>query len=744
MIMDFSKFLDENFDIKEWVNAAFKSQKDPTVKKDQYATTMVMKLQMFIQEVNNVIEEASQQAVQNLPRVIREIEAVKQEASLLQDQMRMVKEDIQKVEHDTSQSMQMLLQLDNIKSRMQAASNALKEADNWSTLSADIEEVFDSQDINVIAEKLVGMQQSLQILVDVPDYKDRCQHLEKLKNRLEAMLSPQVVAAFNAKSLESAQVYVKIFSNIDRLPQLYKYYHKCHKTQLLNQWKTIVETNQEETVVEWLSEFYDQMFSTWHTQVQWCSQVFKEPEKIVSQLLTETLAAMEPSIPYCIANFLESKSSPLDALMEVLQVSERFAKSIETALESHAEGPLGSEYSATLAMAIYAPYRSYVQRYENYEEAALSTHLNNIPLDKQEVMDSVRVLGESVNKLFSAANKGNERCLKLTHGCGYISLLQALKNYFINYGKEFRRVLTNLREKIKMGDNDPWALFQHSLRIIQTCGELILHVEELDDSLMSNILHSIGKQTPSTPKIGGEIRLRVNPFHQYTELLIEKVEDREALELLVTKLEEEMPSVLEVVKKDFSALSVDAHRFAFDIVFAQIKEHLQEVSTMEIWTSASAGGALTADLPTFSLSPQEYITQVGQYLMTIPQHLEPFTTQDNPALLVAVKHGKLPYTEEQESFEQIADLWLESMARGAMHMYCEEILKIPEITAHASRQLVTDIDYLSNVLDDLGLQPSETVKNIETLLKCSKDNFDEESENMPRRLVSVLKGMRGL
>jgi len=35
--------------------------------------------------------------------------------------------------------------------------------------------------------------------------------------------------------------------------------------------------------------------------------------------------------------------------------------------------------------------------------------------------------------------------------------------------------------------------------------------------------------------------------------------------------------------------------------------------------------------------------QVGQYLMTLPQQLEPFTMTDNPMLTVAVKHGKLPY-----------------------------------------------------------------------------------------------------
>ncbi|KAL5022632.1 hypothetical protein ScPMuIL_001787 [Solemya velum] len=199
--MDYSKFLEDGFDVKEWVNTAFRSHKDPATSKDQYAATLVMKLQMFIQEVNHVIEESSQQAIQNLPRVMREIDAVRQEAALLQDQMKSVKQDIQKVEQNTAQSMQTLLRLDGIKSRMTAASEALKEADNWTTLSADIEEVFESQNIQAITAKLSGMQQSLQMLVDTPDYVDRCQHLEKLKDKLEAMLSTQLVTAFNTQSL---------------------------------------------------------------------------------------------------------------------------------------------------------------------------------------------------------------------------------------------------------------------------------------------------------------------------------------------------------------------------------------------------------------------------------------------------------------------------------------------------------------------------------------------------------------
>lgn len=41
--------------------------------------------------------------------------------------------------------LQVLVELDQVKSRMQLAAEALQEADKWSTLSADIEETFKTQ-----------------------------------------------------------------------------------------------------------------------------------------------------------------------------------------------------------------------------------------------------------------------------------------------------------------------------------------------------------------------------------------------------------------------------------------------------------------------------------------------------------------------------------------------------------------------------------------------------------------------
>ncbi len=79
-------------------------------------------------------------------RVLREIDVLRHEATLLQEQMRIVRGDIQKVNQDTADGMRNLIELDLVKNRIQSASKALQEADNWVTLSAQIDDVFESKD----------------------------------------------------------------------------------------------------------------------------------------------------------------------------------------------------------------------------------------------------------------------------------------------------------------------------------------------------------------------------------------------------------------------------------------------------------------------------------------------------------------------------------------------------------------------------------------------------------------------
>ncbi|XP_068945356.1 conserved oligomeric Golgi complex subunit 7 isoform X2 [Petaurus breviceps papuanus] len=714
--MDFSRFLADDFEVKEWINGAFKTvPKEAPGKVDGHAATLVMKLQLFIQEVNNAVEETSHQALQNMPKVLRDVEALKQEASFLKEQMILVKEDIKKFEQDTAQSMQVLVEIDQVKSRMQLAAESLQEADKWSTLSADIEETFKTQDVTVISAKLTSMQNSLTMLVDTPDYSDKCVHLEALKNRLEAMASPQIVAAFNSQSIDQAKVFVKVFTEIDRMPQLLAYYFKCHKAQLLSYWQNLCQ--RDLPLERQLTELYETLLSTWHIQLQWSMQVFKNPHEVVTVLLIQILGALVPSLPGCLDSGIE-RAGPdkrLTKLLEFYETTDHFAKGLEMVLHSYSR-----EYNLVKIMelveTLYSPYKPYQLRYGELEESHLLIQISAVPLEHWEVIDCVQELSHSVNKLFGLASGAVDRCIRFTDGLGTCGLLSALKSLFAKYVSDFTNTLQSIRKKCKLEDipcnflfQEDWTAFQNSIRIIATCGELLRHCGDFEQQLANRILSTAGKYLTDSYSphslTGFQDSILMdkknsikNPWQEYNYLQKESpVEYASLMEVLYTIKEKGSSnhSLLSASRTLLTRLNQQAHQFAFDSVFLRIKQQLQLISKMENWSTAGIGETLTDDLPTFSLTPLEYISNIGQYIMSLPLNLEPFVTQEDSALELALHAGKLPFPPEQgdelPELDNMADYWLGSIARATMQTYCDVILQIPELTPHSTKQLATDI-----------------------------------------------------
>uniref|UniRef100_W5M8B1 Conserved oligomeric Golgi complex subunit 7 n=1 Tax=Lepisosteus oculatus TaxID=7918 RepID=W5M8B1_LEPOC len=767
--MDFSKFLDDDFDVKEWVNGAFRMvQKEAPGKADGHAATLVMKLQLFIQEVNNAIEESSNQALQNMPRVLRDVEALKQEASFLKEQMVLVKEDIRKFEQDTVQSMQVLVEIDQVKSRMQLAAEALQEADKWSTLSADIEETFKTQDLSVISSKLTSMTSSLAMLADTPDYSEKCVHLEALKNRLEALASPQIVATFNSQSTDQAKLFVKVFTEIDRMPQLLAYYYKCHKFRF--RLKAMLLSFSSLPINSMHSLFFNLCFLDSEYQLLCSEQIFRNPSEVVTVLLIQTLGAMVPSIPVCLSTTIErtGQEEKLEVLLELYETAAHFGKGLEAAMLPHL-GDLNLVKVSELVTAVYGPYKQYQLQYGELEESNLLIQISAVPLERGEVIDCVQELSHSVNKLFGLANASVDRCIKLTDGLGVCGLLRALRALFTKYVSDFSTTLQSIRKKCKLEDipntslfREDWTAFQNSVRIIATCGELQRQCGAYEQQLANRILSTAGKHLSDSysPRTLAGIQEASsadrksptrNPWQEYNYLLKGSAAEHASLMEMLYNLKEKgtgNSSLLAEPRAALARLNQQAHQLAFDAVFLQIKHQLSLVHRMESWSSSGTGETLTEDLPTFSLSPLEYITNIGQYIMSLPLHLEPFVTQEDPALELALHAGKLPFPPEQADdlpeLDNIADYWLGSIARATMQTYCDAILQIPELTPHSAKQLATDIDYLSNVMDALGLQASRTLQQIVTLLKAKPEDFRQTAKPLPRRLSSAVAAMRNL
>ncbi|KAG7190161.1 hypothetical protein KM043_006288 [Ampulex compressa] len=731
--MDVSAFSEDTFDVKDWINKTFKSA-EAQENKDAFVSSLVMKLQLYVQQVNGALEETSQSVLSSLPRVLRDAQLLQQEALALREKMITVKEEIAKVEQNTASSMATLERLDRIKTNLQTAKQGLHEADNWTVLANDVEEVFETGDIEAIANKLFSMQKSLAMLANVVDYEDKKLQLEGLKNRLEAMASPRLVQAFTAANLEQSKIYVDIFSKMERLPQLLKYYHNCLKVSLAQEWRRTIELAQDESVPYWLHTYYDKLLSSWQDQIKWCHQVFPNTSIVILiEVYADLLRSLDPGIPECIESVLKQHTNAmqLSLLLELKQVTRHFAVNLNGAIEALSQEKITNEKLLLLAQAIYSPYVTYVTKYNVYETAQLEQQLQFLDRTQDDLSDSINFLSLSIARIIGYANEANKRCKLFTDGCGYPGLLKSLNSYFNKYLEKYQATVRQLeRRKVKHED---WNLFQMCLTLMQSIGDLLGQVEQFEKSLVIDITETHNKLQSTTGTV----------FNQYKMLLL-NAPGRTELDNLVASFKKEDKTILDAILKFIHKLCSDLHHATYEVIYAPIFTQLLLVQKAPAWSmEGNKMSHLSTDLPDYSFAPQEYITQVGQYLMTLPQHLEPFLLRDNPSLTRALKAADPQYA--QGSTETgFTGILLDIIAREACQMFQDQTLGISQLSSAACKQLATDIDYLGNVLEELGLSLSEHLQHMSLLLRLPPEEYQSGSSGCNARVVAAVRQMRNI
>lgn len=95
---------------------------------------LVMKLQLYVQQVNNSLESSSQQVLASLPKIMRDSKLLQQEALVLKEKMGQVKQEIVQIEQDTRKSIDSIEKLDKLKNKLEVAKQGLHESDNWTVL----------------------------------------------------------------------------------------------------------------------------------------------------------------------------------------------------------------------------------------------------------------------------------------------------------------------------------------------------------------------------------------------------------------------------------------------------------------------------------------------------------------------------------------------------------------------------------------------------------------------------------
>lgn len=127
---------------------------------------------------------------------MKDAQHLQSEVISLRTKMTEVQSEICQVQEETGACMSNLERLDSLKTKLQLAKQGLQESDGWGKLVAELEDLFERNDLIKICEKLDSLQKSLAAQEGLPGQSDRESQVEGFKNRLEALASPAVVQCF--------------------------------------------------------------------------------------------------------------------------------------------------------------------------------------------------------------------------------------------------------------------------------------------------------------------------------------------------------------------------------------------------------------------------------------------------------------------------------------------------------------------------------------------------------------------
>ncbi|KAK6926403.1 Conserved oligomeric Golgi complex subunit 7 [Dillenia turbinata] len=455
---------------------------------------------------------------------------------------------------------------------------------------------------------------------------------------------------------------------------------------------------------------------------------------------------------------IKIQTKHLEALIDVHNMTGTFARNIQ-----HLFSESDLQILLDTLKAVYYPYESFKQRYGQMERAVLSSEISGIDLRGAvargigaqgiELSETVRRMEESIPQVILLFEAAVERCISLTGGSEADELIHALDNIMLQYISSLQENLKSLRavcgvdktnegvnmkkemgldrkegtqkaHKVDMISNEEeWSIVQGALQILTVADCLTSRSSVFEASLRATLARL---STSLSVSVFGS-SLNQNQTHDATEDKSEfSLAGRAALDVAAVRLADvpdkarKLFNLLEQSKDPrFHALPLASQRVAafadavnelvYDVLLSKVRQRLSEVSHLPIWSSVEEPSAFP--LPSFSAYPQSYVTSVGEYLLTLPQQLEPLAEgiSDND-----------DSTDEAQFF---ATEWMFKVAEGATDIYMEQLRGIQYITDRGAQQLATDIEYLSNVLSALSMPIPPILSTFQTCLSTPRDQL---------------------
>ncbi|XP_048003642.1 conserved oligomeric Golgi complex subunit 7 isoform X1 [Leguminivora glycinivorella] len=666
--MDLKTFGEDDFDPKKWINRAWSSSGNQ--EKEVFVANTVSRLQLYMKQLTNSLDETTTQIVNSIPRTLQDAAALQLEGAMLQQQLLSLGEKVEGVEEQTGHSILSLQRIDQLKSRLENAASALREADKWAALATALEDVLESgvpskpEELEALAGQVTALTHSLEVLTEASDYESKRLQLEALYNRLEAALSAPFLTALDQGDKERTACYVSLFRGMNRAPSAARCWRRSVCTSLATQWRRAV--GQPSPKIATLAGKGEA-----HTHVEWLTNVLKSetPYAELVRLYTDLLQSLDPSPTKVVSASLKLCSDPEEGILQLIELRrdiDEFLASIRAVIDEPAKNKevVPPSTLQELGLAAYAPLKELLPKYTDLQRQVFLAYLEGSQLRQEDILEQSRAI-------LTVA----ERCE------GWLDAA---------YGKAK-----------KIADEAVWPHYTPAVEAFFTalCALISSHSRRIEQEFQTSKGGVLSAACPASVTLeraaaqaleaAGKLQSSESdqPTHPLTDLpsLLLEPDIRSRLPTLVS----EPPASAGGLRRAAQQLRALARA----VVRGPVDQQLDKIPSLNVWNN---NDALTTDLPDFSLSPQEYITEIGQYLMTLPQHLE------------------MHLSEKQAPWQ-----FLSEICTHTCEVYAEKILNIRNMDALGTKRCLTDIVYLSSVVEDLGTAVTPSLKNLERSLRVA-------------------------
>lgn len=449
----------------------------------------------------------------------------------------------------------------------------------------------------------------------------------------------------------------------------------------------------------------------------------------------------------------------LEALIELHNMTGAFARNIQ-----HLFSESDIHVLVDTLKAVYFPYESCKKKYGQMERLILSAEIAGVDLrgavargigaQGVELSETVRRMEESIPQVILLLEAAVERCISFTGGSEADELILGLDDVMLQYISTLQDTLKSLRaicgvditgdgvgSKKETGfldkkegahgsrkadlisNEEEWSMVQGALQILTVSDCLTSRSSVFEASLRATLARlstslslsvfgsSLDQNRSHTTSGDGSAELSLAALDVATVRLLDAPEKARKLFSLLEQSKDPRFHALPLASQRVAAFAEKVNELVYDVLISKVRQRLSDVSRLPIWSSVEETSA--HPLPSFSAYPQSYVTSVGEYLLTLPQQLEP--------LAEGISNSDASVDEAQF----FATEWMFKVAEGATALYMEQLRGIQYITDRGALQLSADIDYLSNVLSALSMPIPPILATFQTCLSTPREQLKD-------------------